>query len=230
MSLKIDGRAARWEGHRDRRRAELVVAAVRTIARCGPGATVDQIAEEAGVSRQVLYRQFTDRRDLDRAIVEHAASMLIEQLTPELAVDAGLEMRLRNAFTAYLDFIDAHLALYQFARASERDISSGSERRIKDAIFTAVTGTDRQSVDGPVRDVSPQVEMTAVAVVGITDAVVAAWLDDARGVTRPQLVDQLVTFSLGAILGPTSLGPTSLAPTSLATTSDLPPSDKDQRP
>ena len=59
--VKGDGRTTRWDAHRDQRRAELVQAAVRAIDQHGPDVTIADIAAEAGVSKPVLYRYFTDK-------------------------------------------------------------------------------------------------------------------------------------------------------------------------
>ena len=61
--VKDDGRTTRWDAHRDQRRAELVLAAVRAIDQHGPDAGIADIAAEAGVSRPVLYRYFADKDD-----------------------------------------------------------------------------------------------------------------------------------------------------------------------
>lgn len=202
----VDGRTARWAGHRERRRAEFVAAAVEAIQRVGPSATVDQIAAEAGASRQVLYRQFDDREDLDRAIAEHAATLLVEHLTPRLVVDAGIDVGVRHSLTAYLDFIDAHIPLYRFVRSRDSDSTPGAVRRVKDTITHRITDLARAVVDLPPDAHSALADTTAIALVGMTDAVIAAWLDDPRGLTRGQLVDSLVALALGMIDGVTTAG------------------------
>ena len=194
-----DGRAARWAGHRDRRRAEFVDAAVRAIERVGPSATVDQIAAEAGTSRQVLYRQFADRDDLDRAIADHAARLLVEHLTPRLAVDAGIRAGVRHAVTAYLDFINAHLALYRFARTRESGSGPGAVRHVKDTVTDTITVLARSLVHDTADGDAAIADTTAIALVGMADAVIAAWLDEPRGLTQGQLADHLVTLALGLI-------------------------------
>jgi AcrR family transcriptional regulator len=196
----VDGRTSRWAGHRDRRRAEFVESAVRTIDRVGPSATVDQIAAEAGVSRQVLYRQFDDRDDLDRAVADHAATLLVEHLTPQLDVAAGVQAGVRHAITAYLDFIDAHLALYRFVRTRESDAAPGATvRRVKDTITDTITVLARTVMERSTGGDTALADTTAIALVGMADAVIAAWLDDPRGLSREELVQHLVTLALGLV-------------------------------
>src|SRR3954453_22878646 len=63
-----DGRNTRWDSHREARRAELVEAAVAAIDEHGPSASIADIAASAGVSKPVLYRYFSDKDDLYRAV------------------------------------------------------------------------------------------------------------------------------------------------------------------
>ena len=198
-----DGRTARWAGHRDRRRAEIVAGAVAAIDRVGPGATVEQIAAELGTTRQVLYRQFTDRADLDAAIAAHAATLLVEHLRPELDVSTGVEAGVRRALAAYLGFVQQHLSLYRFVRTHDAGAGPGAVRRVKETL-TEVVGSIARSVlaDGDARPpVDP--DTMAVALVGLADAVIEAWLDEPRGLSEAALLDQLVQLCVGVVAAAT---------------------------
>ncbi|ANZ35910.1 hypothetical protein BBK82_07250 [Lentzea guizhouensis] len=50
----VDGRAARWAGQREMRRAEVAAAALDAIAEHGPQVSTEQIAERAGIARHTL--------------------------------------------------------------------------------------------------------------------------------------------------------------------------------
>ena len=65
-----DGRQARWDRHNQERRQRILDAAIAVVESGEPGAEVhvQQIAEQAGLSRTVVYRHFADRSDLDRAV------------------------------------------------------------------------------------------------------------------------------------------------------------------
>src|SRR5690349_10928424 len=102
---RVDGRTARWAGHRAQRRTAIVDAAIAVIEREGAGATVEQFGAELGVTRQVLYRHFSDRADLDRAIAERAANQLVADLLPHLDLGGNIPTSIRAALGAYLDYI-----------------------------------------------------------------------------------------------------------------------------
>ncbi len=75
-----DGRDARWETHRLRRRHELVEDTLRAIRRHGPGVGMDEIAAEAGTSKTVLYRHFGDRTGIYLAVVEAVDRVVLGDL------------------------------------------------------------------------------------------------------------------------------------------------------
>ncbi|MCW2818842.1 MAG: DNA-binding transcriptional regulator, AcrR family [Marmoricola sp.] len=103
-----DGRSTRWDDHREARRAELVEAAVAAIDEHGTGANIAQIAESAGVSKPVLYRYFSDKDDLYRAVGAWGAEQVIAGLLPVLLSDEPLRRRVEKGCTAYLTLIARH--------------------------------------------------------------------------------------------------------------------------
>ena len=104
-----DGRRnSRWDDHREARRAELVDAAVAAIDEHGPSASIAQIAASAGVSKPVLYRYFTDKDDLYRAVGAWGANAVIEGLLPVLLSDQPIRDRVEKGCDAYLALISRH--------------------------------------------------------------------------------------------------------------------------
>ena len=103
-----DGRSARWSGHRETRRGELVEAAVAAIDAHGPTATIGDIAAAAGVSKPVLYRYFADKADLHAAVGTWGAQLVLGRLLPALVADGPLEERVRRGSDAYLTTIAEH--------------------------------------------------------------------------------------------------------------------------
>jgi AcrR family transcriptional regulator len=103
-----DGRNTRWDDHRESRRAELVEAAVAAIDEHGASASIAQIAASAGVSKPVLYRYFSDKDDLYRAVGHWGAHQVVDAIVPTLAGDGSLRTRVERACTQYLTLISRH--------------------------------------------------------------------------------------------------------------------------
>lgn len=194
-----DGRTTRWAGHREARRADFVAAAMDAIEREGPGATVDQIAAERGVSRQSLYRQFDDRADLDRAIALEAAEQLIAALLPAIDLSGDVPGSIRSALVAYLDHVQAHVNVYTFVRAHEADPGDTAVRRVKDTVGSRVAGLATQYLV-TMGMASPALATSfATGVVGMADAVMGRWLDAPGELSREDVVEHLVLMVHGTI-------------------------------
>ena len=210
-AAQVDGRAARWAGHREARRAAFVDAAITVIEREGAGATVDQISAELGVTRQALYRQFADRADLDRAIAARAAGNLVEDLLPHLDLSGGdppadVASSIRGALGAYLDYIEAHLELYRFVRAHDTELprpdgasrGGSAVRHVKDTVAgrvaDAATGLLAAGSDS-----ADAGRILAAGLVGMADAVISGWLEQPGRTSRTQLIDQLTLMMTAAV-------------------------------
>lgn len=197
--LARDGRTTRWAGHRDRRRAEFVEAAIEVIDSAGPNASVEQIASAAGVTRQVLYRHFDGRADLDRAIVERAASLIYSLVINDLDEIDDLAVTARRVLDGYLDFIEQHQSLYWFARANQTGESDPVDQvKGRLAELATVIGEEVASERGTTPTL-PIDAIFAAGLIGLVDASVSHWLRQPGSTTREQLVDGLVLVLMAGV-------------------------------
>lgn len=80
-------------------------AALRVIARKGmSAATMQEIAEEAGVAKGTLYLYFRDRDELVERTFENAIKQLHAQVDAAMAEDLPFEQKLRAVMTAKIAF------------------------------------------------------------------------------------------------------------------------------
>ncbi|GAB2812383.1 TetR family transcriptional regulator [Streptomyces sp. NPDC054796] len=98
----------------ERRRRELLEAADRVVLRDGPGASMNAIAAEAGITKPILYRHFGDKGGLYRALAVRHTDALLDAL--RAALDAPRERRERVEATldTYLAAIEARPQVYRF--------------------------------------------------------------------------------------------------------------------
>jgi AcrR family transcriptional regulator len=72
----VDGRAARWQSHREERRRELIKQARKAVHALGSDASMEDIAAAAGTSKSVFYRYFGDKAGLQQAVGEVVISQM----------------------------------------------------------------------------------------------------------------------------------------------------------
>jgi AcrR family transcriptional regulator len=136
-----DGRATRWDDHREARRAELVAAAVTAIDRHGPSASIADIAASAGVSKPVLYRYFADKDDLYAAVGQWGADQVVARLLPTLLSDAPIRDKVYHGCDDYLALIEEHPQVFLLLiehRSSDDPLAGGKEQVA--AAFARVLG------------------------------------------------------------------------------------------
>jgi AcrR family transcriptional regulator len=202
-----DGRATRWAGHRARRRAEFVDAALRVIEREGPDARVSSITAELGVGRPALYRQFEDRADLDRAVADRAADLFVAALAPRLHVDRDVDSAILGAIEAYLDWLLAHPHLYDFVRTRGLGSVDTPIERVKNTVAdrTAVIARDYLLATGGAD--ATIAHTLATGLVGLAEAAIERWRRDPGGLDRAAVtraVAAMVRGAAEAVLGPVS--------------------------
>lgn len=110
----VDGRSTRWDDHRTARRAELVRAARRAVHRLGPGASMDDIAAEAGTSKSIVYRYFEDKAGLRLAVAAHVVATMHDALRDAARSAPTPLAALRAMVGVYLEMIEQSPNVYWF--------------------------------------------------------------------------------------------------------------------
>ena len=151
----MDGRTRRWQAHNDAQRRRLIEAAISLYDEGDTTATLLEIGQRAGVSRASLYRQFSDRADLERAVQQHLLDHLWSIIAPTLRLGRTVRETLHGSVSAYVGWAAAHPQLHRVMDldptpegARERGLRQVSAA-VADALvwwFTA-TGADVSEVD-----------------------------------------------------------------------------------
>jgi AcrR family transcriptional regulator len=180
----------------------MVQAAMDAVRTHGPGVSVAEIAAMAGITKPVLYRHFTDRADLQRAVGKEAAAMLIAQVAPEVAKgDREPTELVRGIINAFLGAIEAEPELWRFVVHHPMERTPGDEI-VEDARETiarmlATLIGDRLRERG--LD-SGGAEAWAHGLVGMAQSAGDWWLER-RTMSRAALTDYLTTIIWGGIAG-----------------------------
>ena len=197
-----DARRDRWSAHREQRRVEFVAAALRVLDRQGPDLTMDAVAAEAGVSKPVLYRYFSDKTALIAALGEHGTSVLMARLMPAIAADVPALNRVRGAIGAYFEVLDELPNLYWLiARHTAGEIPAEDDpfQRNKELIASALTALFGDYLRAYGLD-SGAAEPWAYGITGLTQATAEWWLQR-RSMSRVHVVDYTTRLIYAALSG-----------------------------
>jgi AcrR family transcriptional regulator len=187
-----DRRRERWQEHRQARRAELVEAAVRAIGRKGHDVGMDDIAAEAGISKPVLYRHFSDKSELYLAVGEWGTQLLMQRLKPLFDEGGSPNQRIRRLLDAYLRTIEEYPELYRFVvqrNFIDQPVRKDPVSAEKTVIANSLSRVLRQYLEALEID-SGGVEAWSHGLVGLVQASGDWWLDQ-KTMSRADLIDYL---------------------------------------
>jgi AcrR family transcriptional regulator len=182
----------------EQRREQLLDLGVRLLAhRSLDELSIDLLAEEAGISRGLLYHYFGNKHAFHEAVVRRAADDLIEKTSPP--ADGEPMERLLTSLTAYLDYVvdnyEGYLSLVKAAAGGNENL-----REIYEEARTALNGrVFREDAQG---DIIPDTAETRLVVRGwsaMVEELVLSWIADPGEVTRDELL-QIMAASLPAIV------------------------------
>lgn len=177
----------------DERREQLIEIGVRMLAkRPLEELSIDALADEAGISRGLLYHYFANKTEFHVAVVKKLAEDLYAITAPTSDDDPMIQLRL--SLDAYVSYVVANHATYV---ALVRAVSSGNPEMLQiyrdarsalvERLFDRVPGLD---IDGVVD--SPSARLMAHSWAVFVEDLVLAWIADDCGLSRDRLLDHLV--------------------------------------
>lgn len=192
--VHLDGRAARWSGQRERRRAEFVDAAISAIKAYGPQVSTEQIAAFAGVARTRLYRHFDNADDLRHAVTVRISELIINELAPALREPGGsVNQMIRNVVAPFVNWIAENANLYEYGIADR-----GPNNRFVDTDLRATIGMLLGKLIDAYLDTweveSPFVDAVAFSIIGMVESAGVRWARRPGSVGRAELIEQLSTW------------------------------------
>lgn len=156
--------------------------------------SIELLADQAGISRGLLYHYFGNKQDFHLAVVRRAADEVIALTAPRDIPDP-LE-QLVASVGAYVDYVvdhlDGYVSLVRAAAAgnqSLRAVYDDARSALIDRIFEA-TDPERLA-DLGVHD-TPAVRLLARSWGALVEDSVIAWAHDRAGLSREDLLDRLV--------------------------------------
>ena len=182
----------------EQRRSQLLDLGVRLLAtRSLDELSIDLLAEEAGISRGLLYHYFGNKHAFHEAVVRRAADDLIEQTAPP--ADGEPMERLVTSLAAYVDYVvanhEGYLSLVKAAAGGNETL-----REIYEEARSALNGrVFRDDAQGEIVPDTPATRLVVRGWSAMTEELVLSWIADPGGLSREQLLE-ILAASLPAIV------------------------------
>ncbi|MFF9430250.1 TetR/AcrR family transcriptional regulator [Streptomyces sp. NPDC014746] len=176
----------------------MVDAAVRCFARQGyQAASMDGIAELAGVSKPLVYLYLGSKEELFTTVIRQEAGELLAAVAagvggPGTPPDERLWAGLLAFFTYAAEHPDSWVVLSRQAR-TQGEPCAGEAARMRDEIVGFVAGLLGEAAEGAGL-VARDVDALAQALVGAAESL-AAWANETPGVTAKEAASTLMDFA-----------------------------------
>lgn len=186
----------------ENRREQLLELGTRLLAtRTLDEVSIELLAEEAGISRGLLYHYFGNKQEFHTAVVRRAVED-IYAITAPRGVEDPLE-QLAVSLGAYVDYVaENHTGYVSLIRAAAggneelRAIYQQARRALTDRIFE-IHSPEQLAALGVVDSAATRLLVDGWA--AMVETVVVAWVEDAAGLSREELLERLA-LALPAIV------------------------------
>lgn len=163
------------------REQQMLDAAVRVFSRRGyHAASMDEIAEDAGISKPMVYAYLGTKEELFVACLHREGTRMMEAIAAAAAPDLPADERLWRGLRAFFGFVGAHrdgwAVLYRQARGEQP--FAGELATMRARLVEVVAGMLDHALRAEGREVAgTELEVVAYALVGASESL-ADWLAD----------------------------------------------------
>jgi AcrR family transcriptional regulator len=194
---------------RTARRAQLLDVALDVFVEQGyHSASMDEIADRAGVSKPVLYQHFPGKLDLYTALVSTAVDTVIEGVRDALASTQDNSERVQATMRLWYDCVANEEKAFRLV--FESDMTSDPEvSGLVDRVTSESASAIAEVIVGDTGLSRGAAELLAAGLVGMGHVGARAWLSGASGLTRDDAVTLASTLAwrgIGGFPKPTNEG------------------------
>lgn len=198
-STEQSGRGVRLP--RDARRAQLLEAAQQVFVTNGyHAAGMDDIADQAGVSKPVLYQHFPGKLELYLALLETHGSELVHRVRQAIDSTPDNKQRVHAAVGALYEFIDREGQAFRLV--FESDLRG--EPAVEDAVDRALSGCVDAVTEAVTADAGldrERARLLAVGLVGLSQVSARYWLANQGSILRDEAAALMSTLAWKGIGG-----------------------------
>ncbi|HEX2090051.1 MAG TPA: TetR/AcrR family transcriptional regulator [Actinomycetota bacterium] len=171
------------------RRAQLLNVARRVFGKSGfHSVSMEEVANEAGVTKPILYDHFPSKKELYLALLDADLAVLHEKVRQALNSPIGNRERIRASFQAYFDFVqeeaDGFRLLMQETVGAEREFRD-RVAQVREQILSEVADLIVRESRGKLQ--REHAETVALALIGMGETVAQRQLGRSRRVQQEAL-------------------------------------------
>ncbi|MBF9131330.1 TetR/AcrR family transcriptional regulator [Plantactinospora sp. S1510] len=180
------------------REQQMLDAAVKVFSRRGfHAASMDEIADEAGISKPMVYAYLGSKEELFTACLHREGTRLMEAIVGAVVPDLPFDERLWRGLRAFFRFVGAHrdgwAVLYRQARG-ERPFA-GELAAMRSRIIEVVAGMLDRGLAAQGHEVrAAERDVMAYALVGASESA-ADWLADHPDADPDRMATRMMNFA-----------------------------------
>lgn len=183
------------------RERQMLEAATLVFAQSGyHNTSMDQVAEQVGISKPMIYSYFDSKEGLYRACLERSGAELVQQVGASFQPDYSPEQALWSGFLAFFEFLRERPADWQLVRnESVKEVPALTEiieavhNNLRSLIAELSMVVSKETPGDPFADTTRR-EAASFAMLGAAAALGNRWLDGGTESSPEELCTQLMNF------------------------------------
>ncbi len=182
------------------RRAQLLESATKVFADAGfHNASMNDVAEHAGVTKPVLYQHFTSKRDLYKELLNEIGSGLRDAIAKAVAQATSPREQIQFGFRTYFGFVATQPDAYRvlFGAGTRRDEEFAAEARRVEASIAEVVA-EHIAIEGLSHE---RRLLLANGIVGVAEGACRFWLANEVEVDATVLADEVSQLAWAGLRG-----------------------------
>lgn len=177
------------------RRTQIMISGLEVFAEKGFHlASMDDIAERAGVSKPILYQHFSSKQDFYLGVLDERVDYLVQHITESIDAAVGNKNRLEAAIACYFKLVDD--ADHGFRLIFESDFTMNNEvrARVEDVVsqVSRVVGTEVANQTG--KSIG-EANILAGGLCGMAQAAAWRWLRLGRPIAMEEAISQTLELA-----------------------------------
>ena len=164
---------------KERREEQIYKAALKVFSKDGYyKADMDLIAQKAKIGKGTVYRYFESKKNLFISLVEWGLNQLKDEILTSIeGIDDEIE-RINTALEVYFNFYKNHKGFYRILIYEKYNFMDEIARKFKEKYFAHLHIIENVFQTGIEKGIFKNIDTrsTAIALIGMTDALLFKWL------------------------------------------------------